>query len=77
MDDWVRFYSLKKNQQASYFFMAASMDDILALLRNLEPPDKVQYALSVQAGASLVAPYSSFREVHVYAKGAKDIEHLD
>ena len=77
LEDWVRSYSFKKNQLSSYFCMAQSVDDVLHRLRGLELLKDVQYALSVQAGASLVAPYSNFKEVHVYTKEAKDVELLE
>lgn len=72
LDDWISSYSLKKNRMFGYFCMAESMDEILDRFRSLEIPDSIQYALSVQAGASLVAPYSSFKEVHVYVSSEKD-----
>ncbi len=77
LEDWVRSYNLKKNQLSGYFCMAESVDDILQRLRGLELPNDVQYALSGQAGANLVAPYSNFKEVHVYVKGAKEVELLE
>ena len=57
--------------------MAQSVDDVVQRLRGLELSKEVQYALSVQAGASLVAPYSNFKEVHVYAKEEKDVGLLE
>ncbi|MFC1859615.1 hypothetical protein ACFL9U_16530, partial [Thermodesulfobacteriota bacterium] len=50
----------KKNRLFGYFFMAASSADILEKLRRLNIPAGVDYALSVQAGANLVAPYAAF-----------------
>lgn len=77
LEDWVRSYNLKKNQLSVYFCMAESVDAIFQRLRSLEFSNDIQYALSVQAGANLVAPYSNFKEVHIYAKGAKDVEFLE
>jgi hypothetical protein len=77
LEDWVRSYNLKKNQLSGYFCMAESVEESLHRFRNLELPNDVQYALSVQAGAKLVAPYSNFKEVHVYANEAKDVEVLE
>ena len=76
LEDWVRSYNLKKNQILVYFCMAESANAILDRLRGLEFPNDVQYALSVQAGANLVAPYSNFKELHIYAKEAKDVDFL-
>jgi hypothetical protein len=77
LEDWVKSYNLKKNQLSVYFCMAESVDDILHRLRSLDLPGDVHYALSVQAGANFVAPYSNFKEVHVYAQEAKDVEVLE
>ena len=77
LDDWVRSYSLNKNQLSSYFCMADSVDAVLHRLRGLQISSNLQYALSAQAGANLVAPYSNFKEVHIYAKGAREIELLE
>jgi Transcriptional regulator, AbiEi antitoxin, Type IV TA system len=68
---------VEKNQLSGYFCMAESVDDILHGFRSLNLPSNVQYALSVQAGANQVAPYSNFKEVHVYANEAKDVEVLE
>ena len=72
LDDWVRSYSLKKNKHSRYFCMAESAGGIIDKIRQLAIADGVQYALSVQAGASLVAPLSSFKEVHVYVSSERD-----
>lgn len=77
LEDWVRSYNLKKNQLSGYFCMAESVDDILNRLRGLDSADDVHYALSVQAGANLVAPYSGFKEVHVYVQGEVDVALLE
>jgi hypothetical protein len=77
LDDWVRSYSLKKNRLSGYFCMAANVEDVLDRLRRLEIPGRVRYALSVQAGASLVAPFASFKEVHLYAMGAEEVEFFE
>jgi hypothetical protein len=74
LDDWVRAYNFKKNKLLRYFCMAKSSSDILSKLSKMEIPGDIKYALSVQAGASLISPYSVFKEVHVYVRNQKDIE---
>ena len=56
--------------------MAKSSSDILSKLSKIEIPGDIGYALSVQAGASLISPYSVFKEVHVYVRNQKDIEYF-
>lgn len=77
LDDWVRNYNLKKNKAFGYFLMAASPAEILEKIRGLEIPDSVDYALSVQAGASLIAPYAAFQEVHLYVADEKVLAYFE
>ena len=63
-DDRVRSYSFKKNKLSKYFCMSASVEKVTHKLRDLKIAERIQYALSIHAGASLVAPFSSFKEVH-------------
>ena len=77
LDDWVRAYNFKKNKLLRYFCMAKSSSDILSEFSKIEIPGDIGYALSVQAGASLISPYSVFKEVHVYVRNQKDIEYFE
>lgn len=72
--DWVNAYDLKKNEFHRFFYMAADVGAILRGLRNLQIPPAIEYALSVQAGASLVAPRAIFKEVHLYVQGPDAID---
>ena len=36
----------------------------------------MKYALSVQTGASLVAPHAVYKEVHLYAENRQGIEYF-
>ncbi|MBT8339544.1 MAG: hypothetical protein KJP07_05980 [Desulfatitalea sp.] len=74
LDDWVRAYDLKRNEQHRLFMLAPDVDSILRRLREIDVPRKVQYALSVQAGAGLVAPHAAYKEVHMYVGDGKGIE---
>ncbi|MGB5988023.1 MAG: hypothetical protein WBG37_22155, partial [Desulfobacterales bacterium] len=56
LDDWVRSYDLKRNKHYRFFTFAPDVKLILQRLREINAPQKVGYALSVQAGAGLVAP---------------------
>lgn len=76
LDDWVRNYNFHKNKKFSYFVVAPSSIDILRKLRSLKIPSSVDYALSVQAGGNLVAPYSAYQEVHMYVGNEKALEYF-
>lgn len=56
--------------------MAKSSVDVLAKLRSLKIPSSVDYALSVQAGGNLVAPYAAYQEVHMYVGDKKALEYF-
>jgi len=77
LDDWVRKYNYKKNRLIGYFVMAESSAEILEKLRSLDIPAVVDYALSIQAGASLVAPYAAFQEVHIYVGNEKALTYFE
>jgi DNA-binding Lrp family transcriptional regulator len=68
LDDWVRAYDLKRNEQHRFFVLAPDVKSILQSLRKIKLPRKVEYALSVQAGAGLVAPHAVYKEVHMYVR---------
>ena len=74
--DWVRVYDLKKNELNPFFIQASSVESIVQRLREIKVPRKMKYALSVQAGASLVAPHAVYKEVHVYVENRQGIKHF-
>lgn len=74
LDDWVSAYDYKKNDLHRFFCMAESVEAIIGRLRNLQIPGKIKYALSIQAGASLVAPHAVFKEVHMYVEDSRGID---
>jgi hypothetical protein len=54
--------------------LAPDMKSILQRIRKIDIPRKVEYALSVQAGAELVAPHAVYKEVHMYVSDGEGIE---
>jgi len=74
LDDWVRAYDLKRNEQHRFFVLASDVKSILQRLRKIDVPREVEYALSVQAGASLVAPHAVYKEVHMYVSNSVGVE---
>jgi len=74
LDDWVRAYDLKRNEQHRFFVLASNVKSILQRLRKIDVPRKVGYALSVQAGAGLVAPHAVYKEIHMYVSDGESIE---
>ena len=67
--DWVEFYRLRKQEQYRFHLPADSSEAVMKALKSADCLRKHKGLLSFQAGASLVAPHASFREVHVYSEG--------
>jgi len=76
LDDWTSVYNIRKNKTFRYFCMTTSASDIIDNLSKIQIPNEIEYSLSVQAGASIVSPYSVFKEVHVYVDSQKEIEYF-
>jgi hypothetical protein len=71
LEDWVREYDYRKNQESRYFCLAKGPDEILKKLDNLNIPESINYALAFHAGASLISPHAMFNEVHLYVSDPK------
>jgi len=75
LSDWTAEYAFPgKNKMKNYFVKAESLPEILGLIRGLELPAEVDYALTMHAGASLVSPFVQFNECHLYVSALKDFE---
>ena len=73
LDDWVRAYDLKRNEHHRFFILAPDVKSILKRLQEFDIPLNCKYALSVQAGAGLVAPHAVYKEVHLYISDRQSI----
>lgn len=71
LEDWVREYDYRKSESHEYFCLAGSPDEILQKLRKAGEPKGINYELSFQAGANLLAPHAVYNVVHVYADNAE------
>ena len=72
LEDWVREYDYKRNQEIRYFSLAKGPEQIIDKLIAAKIPNDLPYALGLHAGANLVDPYAVYNEVHIYIqnKGA-------
>ena len=65
--DWAESYSFtRRNHSRSYFCEAPTPQQVIARVASVPADDVGRYALTLHAGASLVAPFSEFHEVHIY-----------
>lgn len=76
LEDWVREYNYKKNRDGRLFCLAKNPEEIMAKLRKAKIPSSVPYALSLQAGASLISPYAVFDSVHIYVRNQNAIDYF-
>ena len=73
LEDWVREYDYKRNQEVRYFCLAKDPEEIIEKVVAAQIPDDVTYALGLHAGANLIDPYSVYKEVHIYAENKEVI----
>lgn len=69
VEDWVEFYRLRKRQEHRFRLPADSVGSVMKAVRDSRCLRDHAALFSSQAGASLIAPHASFREVHVYSDG--------
>ena len=67
LNDWAEAYSFtRRNDLRSFFCEAPNPQQVIARVASVPTHAVGRYALTLHAGASLVAPYSEFHEVHIY-----------
>ena len=72
--DWAAWYAIKPVQ--SYRFSISGHSDanaILSLLAKARPNLPGQWALTSMAGAALIAPFTTFSEIHVHLTKADEL----
>jgi hypothetical protein len=76
LEDWVREYNYKKNRESRFFCLAKRPAEIIAKLSGAKIPADIPYALSLQAGSSLISPYAVFDSVHLYVRNQQAINYF-
>ncbi len=67
LDDWAASYDFRRrNELRSFFCEAVSPDQVIARLALVSTDAVGRYALTLHAGASLVAPFAKYHETHIY-----------
>jgi hypothetical protein len=66
LQDWTRSYSWTNNRQLRVAAPVGDPRRFMRRMRELLPGDR--WALSLQAGASLIAPHAEFDVIHVYVE---------
>ena len=67
LNDWAESYSFaRRNDVRPFFCETPTAEQVIARVAAVPAASVGRYALTLHAGASLVAPFSTFHEVHVY-----------
>lgn len=74
LQDWVHTYRKHWIEQRGYFVPVARAQKVIDAMR--QAPLGEEYALALQAGANLVAPYADFDVVDVYVHDLEVAERL-
>ena len=74
LEDWVREYDYKKNQEVRYFCLGKSPNEIIDKVNDANVPEKIQYAFGLHAGSNLVSPYAVYNEVHIYVSSQDTVD---
>lgn len=80
LEAWAQQYRFSKvNEVKSFYCMARTFSEFQDMLRNLPPPLKDNYCLTMYGGAALVAPYLRFNANYLFIRGDIDdwIKALD
>jgi hypothetical protein len=73
LSDWAESYDfLRRNDVYPFFCDSPTPEDLIARIASLNGAGQMRYALTLHAGASLVAPFAEFHEVHVYVDPSPD-----
>ena len=73
LEDWVREYDYKRNEEVRYFCLAKGPEEVIDKLIAARIPPDVPYALGLHAGAGMIAPYAVYNEVHLYIQNKAGI----
>jgi hypothetical protein len=68
LEEWVAFYRsrFRNQRQDRLYVRAKSAESLVERIRSRDLAMEEGWAMSLHAGASLVAPFVQFREVHLY-----------
>lgn len=67
--EWADLYDWRRNRFNKYYCHAYGVREVMERVSRVDLGDDRSVAFGFQAGASLVAPYASFNQVHVIVDG--------
>ncbi len=79
LDAWRDSYTFKNNKIYSYYTFEKNKNSLFNEIKKTSQLIESQYALTLHSGASFIAPYVRYTDVHLYIKSDMDkwIQKLD
>jgi hypothetical protein len=79
LDSWRDSYTFKNNKIYSYYTFEKNKNSLFNEIKKASQLIGSQYALTLHSGASLIAPYVRYTDVHLYIKNDMDkwVQKLD
>lgn len=79
LDLWAQNYNIDINPSQTFYSFARSFSSFIDKLRDVAQKGQFRYALTLHSGASKVAPFVRFTDVHFYYQGDLEtiVEGLD
>lgn len=69
LDDWSKGWDIRRNSWTPYFSFEKKPEVLMKRVAGFAAQNGLEYAFTLAAGASLVAPFVRFNEVWMYVKG--------
>jgi hypothetical protein len=69
LDDWSKGWDIRRNSWTPYFSFEKKPETLMKMIASFAAEKGLEYAFTLAAGASLVAPFVRFNEVWMYIKG--------
>ena len=73
LDWWAENYSYKNNQILTHFSFSRTFEEFKENLFKISKEKDIDYVLTLHSGATLVAPFVRFKDVHFYIKGKPEM----
>ena len=73
LDYWAENYNYQNNRILTYFSFSRTFEEFKKNLFKTSKEKSIDYALTLHSGATLVAPFVRFKDVHLYIKGKPEV----
>ncbi len=79
LDDWASGYNFSANKMHAFYSFEKEPVKMMRKIEDISKKIDIEYAMTMHAGASLVAPFVRYTDVHFYIRGQLErwIKELD